>query len=361
MIRVSCTMFLVVVEFLWILRVSRADSQVSCIFMERCILPCSFHGSSEPVVHWFKTEGNLRVHSYYGDQDQLVIQHQRFRSRTSLSKDQVSRGNASLQLTEVNIQDEGRYQCHTSTISGNTEMFIILNVDAPVRKVDLQQVGQRITCSSEGIYPKPEITWSTYPSSSITNNKTTVHQTEQQLYNITSSPILPNSDMDLNYSCVVSTRRNRKSATFRQQGLVTESQSETIIHCSPSHTPVTNLIWRFDHSQIILTKTNSQYTVSEEWKQHVKDVSESGSLTLQDLSSDQEGTYTCELADAVEAKITNILVKINEGNSSNVGAIVGVVIAVIVVLGLLVTLLVLRNNQVTKNVRKLSRVKPEHD
>lgn len=106
-----------------------SDSQVSCIFMERCILPCSFHGSSEPVVHWFKTEGNLRVHSYYGDQDQLVIQHQRFRSRTSLFKDQVYRGNASLQLTEVNVQDEGRYQCYTSTISGNTEMFIILNVD----------------------------------------------------------------------------------------------------------------------------------------------------------------------------------------------------------------------------------------
>uniref|UniRef100_A0A3Q4GLA7 HERV-H LTR-associating protein 2-like n=1 Tax=Neolamprologus brichardi TaxID=32507 RepID=A0A3Q4GLA7_NEOBR len=324
MIRVSCTMFLVVVEFLWILRVSRADSQVSCIFMERCILPCSFHGSSEPVVHWFKTEGKLPVHSYYGDQDQLGAQNQSFRSRTSLFKDQVSGGNASLQLTEVNVQDEGRYQCYTSTISGNTEMFIILNVDAPVRKVNLQQVGQRITCSSEGIYPQPELTWSTSLSSSITNNNTTVHQTEQLLYNISSSLILPNSDMNLNYSCAVSTRRNSKRATFRQQGLVTESQSETIIHCSPSHTPVTNLIWRFNHSQIILTKTDSQYTVSEEWKQHVKDVSESGSLTLQDFSSDQEGTYTCELADAVEAKITNILVKINEGKLTSLFSFLGV-------------------------------------
>ncbi|CAI5670901.1 unnamed protein product [Oreochromis niloticus] len=136
------------------------------------------------------------------------------RSKTSLSKDQVSSGNASLQLTEVNIQDEGRYQCHTSTIS---EMFIILNVDAPVRKVNLQQVGQRITCSSEGIYPQPELTWSTSPSSSITNNNTTAHQTEQQVYSISSSLILPNSDMDLNYICAVSTGRNRKRATFRKR------------------------------------------------------------------------------------------------------------------------------------------------
>uniref|UniRef100_A0A3B4YRT4 Ig-like domain-containing protein n=1 Tax=Seriola lalandi dorsalis TaxID=1841481 RepID=A0A3B4YRT4_SERLL len=35
----------------------------------------------------------------------------RYRGRTSLFKDQLSRGNASLQLTGVEIQDQGRYRC----------------------------------------------------------------------------------------------------------------------------------------------------------------------------------------------------------------------------------------------------------
>ncbi|XP_030613077.1 uncharacterized protein LOC115799931 [Archocentrus centrarchus] len=111
------------------------------------------------------------------------------------------------------------------------------------------------------------------------------------------------------------------------------SYIETTISCSPSNTSLTNLTWRFNQSQTILTKTGSDgnHTVSERWKQHVKDVSESGSLTLQDLSSDQEGTYTCELSDAEETIITHIFVRINEGNSSSTKRIIGWVLAVVLV------------------------------
>ncbi len=79
---------------------------------------------------------------------------------------------------------------------------------------------------------------------------------------------------------------------------ISGSDTETTISCTSSDSPLTDLVWRFNHSQIILnqTRTNVPCTVSEEWRQQVKDVSESGSLTLQHLSSDQEGIYTCELS-----------------------------------------------------------------
>ncbi len=86
---------------------------------------------------------------------------------------------------------------------------------APVRKVDIQQVENRITCSSEGIYPEPELTWSTNPPSTLTlQDKATVQQTEQQLYNISSSLIVSDSVADLVYSCTVSTHRNSRRATL---------------------------------------------------------------------------------------------------------------------------------------------------
>uniref|UniRef100_A0A3Q3A3T4 Immunoglobulin V-set domain-containing protein n=1 Tax=Kryptolebias marmoratus TaxID=37003 RepID=A0A3Q3A3T4_KRYMA len=66
------------------------------------------------------------IHSYFDNQDQLGNQDQRFRGRTSLFKDQISRGNASLLLRGVKVQDEGRYKCYTSTIGGNKESFINL-------------------------------------------------------------------------------------------------------------------------------------------------------------------------------------------------------------------------------------------
>ncbi|XP_039646458.1 butyrophilin-like protein 1 [Perca fluviatilis] len=105
------------------------DIQVSCVFMESCILPCSFPPGDEVVIHWYEMTKETLAHSYYHNQDQLGLQDQHFRGRTSLFQDQISRGNASLWLTGVEVQDQGRYKCYTSTITGNKELFINLNVD----------------------------------------------------------------------------------------------------------------------------------------------------------------------------------------------------------------------------------------
>ncbi|TDG97565.1 hypothetical protein EPR50_G00227160 [Perca flavescens] len=212
MCRGKCVVVFVVLTFLWTF--NRADIQVSCVFMESCILPCSFPPGDEVVIHWIQmTTKDIQAHSYYHNQDQLGLQDQHFRGRTSLFQDQISRGNASLRLTGVEVQDQGRYKCYTGTITGNKELFINLNVDAPVDKVDIQQVENRITCSSEGIYPQPELTWSTSPPSNVSlENNPTVQQTEQLLYNITSSLIA--SVTDLVHSCTVSTRTNNRTATL---------------------------------------------------------------------------------------------------------------------------------------------------
>uniref|UniRef100_A0A3B5B4G1 Ig-like domain-containing protein n=1 Tax=Stegastes partitus TaxID=144197 RepID=A0A3B5B4G1_9TELE len=311
------------VTFLWKLTVSRGETEVSCAFMERCILPCSFQVAPQVIIHWNYL--GLCVHSYYDNQDQLEHQHRRYRDRTSLFKEQISRGNASLQLTGVKVQDEGRYQCCTGTTNENDYSFINLKVNAPVHKVNIQQVENRITCSSEGIYPQPELTWSTTPPSNIKLHSTsTVQQTEEQLYNISSSLILSHSHTDLVYSCTVSTPTNRRRAAWRKLPPITASTTETIITCAASNFSFSDLVWRFNHSQMMVkqSRTDGSSTVSEEWRQQVKDVSESGDITLQDLSSHQEGIYTCELSHAEETLITDTPVKISGGSSSQVEGLV---------------------------------------
>ncbi|KAG7217340.1 hypothetical protein INR49_021637, partial [Caranx melampygus] len=100
---------------------------------------------------------------------------------------------------------------------------------------------------------------------------------------------------------------------------VSGSHTEATIPCTTSNISLTgfSLTWRFNHSQIILTQTRADVpcTVSEEWKQQVKGVSESGSLMLQHLSSHHEGTYTCELSDAEETLITNTVLRIDQQKS----------------------------------------------
>ncbi|XP_045900879.1 CD276 antigen-like isoform X1 [Micropterus dolomieu] len=346
--KVGSVASLVVRSFLWMLSPAEGgDAEVSCVFMESCILPCSFQGGTDAVIHWYHvTAGDTPVHSYYNNQDQLGYQGQHFRGRTSLFKDQISGGNGSLHLTWVEVQDQGRYKCFTSIIRGNKNSFINLQVDAPVHKVDMEQEENRITCSSEGIYPEPELTWSTRPPSNVAfKNTTRVQQTEQQLYNINSSLILSDRVTDLVYSCTVSTRRNRRRATLRELTSLGGSSSDTTIPCSASNTSLLNfsLVWRFNRSRIILnrTRTSVPYTVSEEWRQQVKGVSESGSLTLQDLSLKQEGIYTCELSDDEETNITNTLLRIEGSQTGVTGVIVGLVVGAILVVVLTAGLFVL--------------------
>ncbi|KAK2886737.1 hypothetical protein Q8A73_020683 [Channa argus] len=321
---------LVLFFVLWLWTLVRGDTDVSCDFMKSCILPCSFQAGSEEIIHWIQIPGDINVHSFYHSQDQLALQDQRFRKRTSLFKDQISRGNGSLQLTGVQVQDQGRYRCHTSTNRGTRNVFINLKVDAPVSKIHIEQVGNRITCSSEGIYPEPEITWSTNPPSTF-KNTTRVQQTEQQLYNISSSLILSDHVPDVDHSCSISTRRNSRRATLRHMSSLSGSSSEISVPCTVSNKSRTgfSLIWRFDRNQIILNWTGHNYTVSEQWRLHVKNLSESGSLILQGLSSHQGRTYTCELSSKEETYVSNTVLKIEEG--SHTGFIVGLVVGLILV------------------------------
>ncbi|GLD54487.1 CD276 antigen-like protein [Lates japonicus] len=83
------SVFLLILKSLWTL-IRGADVEVSCVLTESCILPCSFQSGDETIIHWVQVAGNVPVHSYYYNQDQLGHQDQRFRGRTSLFKDQIS-------------------------------------------------------------------------------------------------------------------------------------------------------------------------------------------------------------------------------------------------------------------------------
>uniref|UniRef100_H2S6R5 Ig-like domain-containing protein n=1 Tax=Takifugu rubripes TaxID=31033 RepID=H2S6R5_TAKRU len=167
-----------------------------CVVGQRCILPCTFLPGGDTLIRWIQMSNNKCVHLYHDNKDQLESQIPSFQSRTSLFQDQISRGNASLLLMWVKVEDQGRYTCYTSTDIDNSE-----------------NVNDTITCSSERIYPKPELSWSTNPPSPMRDPpKPEVQLMEDGLYNI-SSTIVKNSTA-LSYSCTVSAGRNKRKTTL---------------------------------------------------------------------------------------------------------------------------------------------------
>uniref|UniRef100_A0A3B3HTW2 Ig-like domain-containing protein n=1 Tax=Oryzias latipes TaxID=8090 RepID=A0A3B3HTW2_ORYLA len=320
---------------------TRGDAEVSCKFGQSCILPCRFTPGDDPVIHWFKLGPKMTwVNSYYDNKDQLQYQHQRFRGRMSLFQDQISKGNASLQLTGVMVQDEGRYRCYTSTITETGEFYINMKVYAPPQKINMKQTENQIICSSGGIYPQPDLSWSISPPSSRTfQNTTRVQKTEELLYNISSSLTLSDGEDDLDYICTISTPSNQRRASWRRGPSVKIISGEATISCSASDSSLKgfSLVWSFNQNQMIVTKKeDDEQRVSEEWKQHVKDVSESGRLTLQHLSADHEGTYTCEVSKDEETNITQV--SLSPAEESNNSLVIIIIISSIVAVASLVVI-----------------------
>uniref|UniRef100_A0A8C5DNZ3 Ig-like domain-containing protein n=1 Tax=Gouania willdenowi TaxID=441366 RepID=A0A8C5DNZ3_GOUWI len=190
--------------------VSTDVTTVSCLYNSSCFLSCHYKTGKATIIHWtYMTGGDVTVHSFYYDRDQLKLQDPRYKGRTSLVEDQDTGRPTELLLKNVKVQDEGKYQCFAdSEEHGYKTSTVVLQVDAPVQRVDMVRAGNSITCSSEGVYPEPELTWSSSPQSS-----STVQQTEEKLYNISSSLKLSDMDGDLLLSCTVRTRLNKLTTT----------------------------------------------------------------------------------------------------------------------------------------------------
>uniref|UniRef100_A0A4W6G373 Ig-like domain-containing protein n=1 Tax=Lates calcarifer TaxID=8187 RepID=A0A4W6G373_LATCA len=253
-------------------------------------------------------KGHPPVHSFYYNKDQLGLQDQFFRGRTSLFKDQISRGNASLQLTGVEVQDQGRYRCHTSTMRGNKDSLINLRVDAASYQIDIDFSGDVVTCAAEGIFPAPTLTWSTDPpaDAQLLQNKTKVIKV---------------TTFGAKLTLVL---RELIFLLLAVASVLASAGSSVKISCSlPRTVPQSfNVTWRFRRSHPIVSISvvdqRSQAKVWDQWKPRViTNFSASGGLHLHSLKSEHQGAYTCEVNTPEEMYVTWTDVTVTEGKGLN--------------------------------------------
>ncbi|XP_073776276.1 programmed cell death 1 ligand 1-like [Danio rerio] len=143
------------------------------------ILPCTFPVGSQwdlssTVIIWQR--GLDVVHSFYYSRDQLDQQFPHYINRTSLFIQEMQRGNASLKLDKVTLQDSGIYTCSVSTNSGSQKKSFAVNVAAlysePRLQFSMLTDGVNLLMTSDGGYPSPTLQW-LMENSDITNQTQT--------------------------------------------------------------------------------------------------------------------------------------------------------------------------------------------
>ncbi|XP_067829739.1 CD276 antigen isoform X2 [Heptranchias perlo] len=218
------------------LEIQVPEVPVVAIFGEDVILNCSFTTDTnfslfDLSVIWHLTETRKVVHSYSHQQDLQADQADSFANRTELFLEELGKGNASLLLRHVKIEDEGSFTCFVR-IKDHMNAPIMLQLAASYSKPNLHlepnknlKPGDKvvITCHSSGGYPQATVQWHDGKGSNITENVTTSQvANEEGLFDV-SSMIRVMLEPNSTYSCMVRNElldeESQASATITGQHL----------------------------------------------------------------------------------------------------------------------------------------------
>ncbi len=91
---------------------------------------------------------------------------------------------------------------------------------APVKSVDITLKDDSVICTSSGVYPDPEVLWSSDPPAMEPPN--TVSRTEDHLFTVTSQLKVDVITDTYTYNCSITTKDTRYTASLKQQGKLTD-------------------------------------------------------------------------------------------------------------------------------------------
>uniref|UniRef100_A0A3Q3ENL9 Ig-like domain-containing protein n=1 Tax=Kryptolebias marmoratus TaxID=37003 RepID=A0A3Q3ENL9_KRYMA len=108
---------------------------VEAVYSEDTVLPCHLEPPTDATdnrVEWRR--GNDVVHLYQGGKEDPAEQRETFEGRTSLFPEGLTKGNLSLKLSSVRLEDSGSYLCSFHTLDQSCLVNLRLFVSADAEK-----------------------------------------------------------------------------------------------------------------------------------------------------------------------------------------------------------------------------------
>ncbi|XP_023364593.1 butyrophilin-like protein 10 [Otolemur garnettii] len=113
---------------------------------------------------WYH-DNRQHVVYYYGDsQDNLQQQRPEYQGRTEFLSENITKGQVALRIHPIHLSDEGMYSCSfvNSTHSDRAQFKVVVTVSGMAPHIHIEPTnfrGIKLTCTSMGWYPEPEVKW----------------------------------------------------------------------------------------------------------------------------------------------------------------------------------------------------------
>ncbi|KAM9528595.1 butyrophilin subfamily 1 member A1-like isoform 5-T5 [Salvelinus alpinus] len=168
--------------------VSVPDAPITAWSGSSVSLPCELSPlfNAEPLeVRWYRSENSYSPALLYKDHKiQETPVDPRYRGRVSLTGG-LERGNVSLTLERVTLEDRGEYVCRVSSEQwfDKASVFITVKGGIPVLSVAEARGGGgqvNVTCLSEGWSPQPKLSWKNKEGTEIRNEQEVLNTSDPQ-------------------------------------------------------------------------------------------------------------------------------------------------------------------------------------
>ncbi|XP_040195162.1 V-set domain-containing T-cell activation inhibitor 1 [Rana temporaria] len=201
------------------------------------ILGCTFTPDTKQStdVLWEKVGLTGTVYKYVKGKISLTDQNSAFKGRTSLFPTELTKGNGSLLLSNLQLSDIGTYKCTITNSLGEGSNTLYLNVGAFTPITVTNTTPSTLRCDSPSWYPQPSVTWWNSTSADLAS--------QANLTNSSTTTIVPGlsvmmeviSDFsgavgDTQYTCIIQNglAKAQGIAKFTVTGLKTESRLDVI-------------------------------------------------------------------------------------------------------------------------------------
>ncbi|XP_006898209.1 PREDICTED: butyrophilin subfamily 2 member A1 [Elephantulus edwardii] len=142
-------------------------------------------------VRWYNLHLGL-VHHYKSSQDHTEHQSLEYRGRTEFLKENITTGQVALRICHIHSSDEGEYSCFFS--SSGTGPYIHIEHN--------KAGGFKLTCTSTGWYPKPEVLWRDMEGQYLMSASETTVEEQNGLFYVETSIMVDESSKG-NVSCFI--------------------------------------------------------------------------------------------------------------------------------------------------------------
>uniref|UniRef100_UPI00063CE172 butyrophilin subfamily 1 member A1-like n=1 Tax=Odobenus rosmarus divergens TaxID=9708 RepID=UPI00063CE172 len=158
-------------------------------------------------VKWYRNDPFGLVHHYGTSWNKMEEQRPEYQGRTEFLKENITKGHVALRIHPIQPSDGGEYRCffESSSYYNKAQFKVLITGSGLIPRIHIEPGKRReikVTCTSTGWYPEPELQWRDHQGLHLTPASETKKIEENGLFRVESSLTVDKSSR-AEVSCVV--------------------------------------------------------------------------------------------------------------------------------------------------------------